>query len=494
VFLLQSRVPSEPKNASGDLYDVFMQLQRNRRQAADMGKTKSQAARVNVARGLCIAAVAIEDLAHRRHGALKTPAMAFMALALCGARRLAVVGPGKALVGCTPADAVAFLALAPTNVARLAIHETVSKAEQRGVIAALCENQCHGFLQALDVPDNMRVNGADAAALLAAMGGLAHLRSLRCVGAGVGTLLASVGGSLRRLALPYCKDAGELDLARLTLLRRVGPVNHLADAVASLDLSGLECLTRIDDCFGANSARLRVVQLPPSVTSIGDDFLHSCRSLAALLDMTHLAHLRHIGSSFAANSSAADVRLPPSVQSIGAGFLYCSSAADVRLPPSVQSIGAGFLYCCTSMAGVLDVSHLALLERVDENFARCSCVTDVRLPPSVTEIGDNFLFDVTCLNGVLDLSQLTVLQSVGSSFARRSTATNVRLPPSLKSIGAHFLRDCAFLTAVLDLSHLVALQQVGNKFTVGSSVADVRLPPGVTSIGGSRDALLLLLR
>jgi hypothetical protein len=57
------------------------------------------------------------------------------------------------------------------------------------------------------------------------------------------------------------------------------------------------------------------------VTSIGDGFLKCSAAVTALLDLSHLPRLHHVGDYFACRCSAPDVRLPPTAVAIGAGFL-----------------------------------------------------------------------------------------------------------------------------------------------------------------------------
>jgi hypothetical protein len=418
------------------------------------------------------ATVAVEELAHRRHGNLNTPAVAFTGLALCWARRVRVMdsdivcpemGSDHTEIRLSAALAVRFIATAPVSLSRLTVGLRVSAAEWRNVVAALDGNLCHGFLQRLELPGELPVDCDDAAALLSAANGLTQVRSLRCTGGGVVTILAAVGGTLRQLELPDCSDVAALDFARVPLLRRVGPVVSLPASVTALDLSSLHHLVSVDD-FGRGCAGLRDVRLPPTVTAIGDSFLRGCASLAGVLDLSHLSQLR----------------------SIGACFAECSSVADVRLPPSVAEIGYLFVSSCEALTAALDLSHLTQLHTIGGHFAAHGSAPEVRLPPSVTSIGDDFLQSCASLAGVLDLSHLSQLLRIPDNFARDSFGLcDVRLPPSVTSIGDHFLSECDSLTAVLDVSHLTRLQRVGCGFASFTSIPDVRLPPNTFDFVGN---------
>jgi hypothetical protein len=461
----------------------------------------------------CAAAVAVEDLAHRRHGNLNIPAVAFMLLAPSGARRLVVRMRRAFGVDMDSVDAaIRFLQLAPVNVGRLVIDRTVVMADWQRVVAALAANPCHSYVRRLLLPTELRIGAADATAVLAATSGFAHLRSLQCAGAGADTLLDVVDGTLHRLALVDCKEMQRIEFARMPLLRRVGPLCALPAAITALDLSGLPHLTRLGDEFGGECHGLRNVRLPPSVTAIGRLFLINCLNFATALDLSHLTRLHSVGPFFARGSSLCDVRLPPSVTSIGEFFLHCcpsftavldlshltllpsissgfaksSSIPGLRLPSSVKSIGYNFLDQCTSFTGVLDLSHLTQLQRVDVRFAASSSISGVRLPHSVTSISDCFMCECRSLTSVLDLSHLAQLASVGDYFAGDSCAAGVKLPSSVTTIGSRFLHRCATLAGVLDVSHLTQLRSIGARFAAQSAVLDVRLPArtvGVVHVG-----------
>jgi hypothetical protein len=370
----------------------------------------------------CAAAVAVEDLAHVRHGNLNTPAVAFMCLALCDVRRVVVRQPdsdgdtwgGEDEVPDHPVwsgeqqevdrkmsaeEAVRFLAVAPVNVASLAIDDDVPVESWHSIADALAADRCHGFMRRLDLPQELPIDASDAAALLAATNGLAHLRSLQCAGAGAGIVLDAVDGALRRLALSDCTAIApqDVDFTRMPLLRCVGVLRRLPAGVTAIDLSQLQHLMRIGDAFAFDCFHVREVRLPPSVTSIGDHFgFRMC--FAAALDLSHLTRLQRIGEFFACDSS-----LP-----------------GLRLPPSVTDIGDRFLMTCLAFTAVLDLSHLTQLRIIAENFGSYSSLPDLRLPPSVTSIGYGFL---TGCDDITNERREALQATNGFPVARREFST-----------------------------------------------------------------------
>ena len=105
-------------------------------------------------------------------------------------------------------------------------------------------------------------------------------------------------------------------------------------------------------CYGMN--KLTSIEIPNSVTSIGDGAFQSCESLTG-------------------------IEIPNSVTRIGDGaFKYCSNLTSIEIPNSVTSIGEFTFYCCDSL-------------------------TSIEIPNSVTSIGGyafafcESLTKITCL-------------------------------------------------------------------------------------------------
>jgi hypothetical protein len=403
------------------------------------------------------AAVAVEELAHRWYATSNAPAAAVMAVALCGARLLAVTR-----VNFDAADR--FLQHAPLNVATLALHNSLRPDQLELLCDTVAACGCHGLMRELmwqskflHLPgDTGRETGF--AALRAACGGLRHVRALSGSGPGVVALLDELAGQLRRVS---CGNTAVID-ARFAMLRHIGRDGYRRSTLVSIDLSAVP-LRGVGDDFARDASALRALRLPASVTAIGSHVLADCLAFTGVLDLTELPKLRRIGSHFAERSAVSAVRLPSAVTTIGSAFLAGSQVTEVRLPSSVTALGSLFASWCIQLTGTLDVSNLRQLAAIPASFAQHTGIAAVLLPTNATSIGEGFLFSCELLTGVLDLSALTQLRDIGAVFASGSRLSNVRLPPSVTAIGPRFVDNCPERGDV-DVSHLTQLRDGREQF------------------------------
>jgi len=158
------------------------------------------------------------------------------------------------------------------------------------------------------------------------------------------------------------------------------------------------------DCYSLTS-----IDIPDSVTSIGENVFFNCTGLTTCT----------IGDG---------------VTSIGSNaFFNCISLTSVNIPDGVISIGyQTFCNCtgltsCTIGSGVTTIGNNA--------FDGCTSLTSIDIPDSVTSIGENAFYNCTGLTTCTIGDDVT---SIGASafyncYSLTSIVSNATNPPSLAS-------------------------------------------------------------
>ena len=172
--------------------------------------------------------------------------------------------------------------------------------------------------------------------------------------------------------------------------------------------------------FISNCSSLTSVNIPNSVTSIGNHAFYNCSSLTS-------------------------VTIPNSVTSIGnSAFGWCRSLTSVDIPNSVTSIGNSAFNNCDSLTSVTIPNSVTSIG--NWSFAHCSSLTSVTIPNSVTSIGDNAFYGCRSLTSIDIPNSVT---SIGNqAFEYCSSLTSIDIPNSVTSIGEWAFTRCSSLTSV----------------------------------------------
>ena len=159
------------------------------------------------------------------------------------------------------------------------------------------------------------------------------------------------------------------------------------------------------------------INIPDSVTSIGDVAFSWCSSLTS-------------------------ISIPDSVTSIGnSAFSWCSSLTSISIPDSVTSIGDNVFYGCKSLTSISIPDSVTSIG--NQAFSGCSRLTSITIPDSVTSIGNG------AFSGCSRLTSITIPDSVtsigNSAFWKCSSLTSINVPDSVTSIGKEAFSTCANL-------------------------------------------------
>ena len=226
-----------------------------------------------------------------------------------------------------------------------------------------------------------------------------------------------------------------------------------------------------------NSAAVKSVTIPASITQIPNDAFRNCTELTSV---TMPATVTSIGAyAFSDCEGLETVTIGESVASIGKdAFSGCRELLSVIIPGAVKVIDAKAFYNCGKvMSFIVDKENKvydsrgncnAIIETAtntliygckntvipntvtkigEEAFAYCVALTSIEIPNSVTDIKSGAFSGCSGLTSVVIPSSVSNLG--GHVFYGCESLTSMVIPNSVKSIGAYTLYGCRGLKNVV---------------------------------------------
>ena len=163
------------------------------------------------------------------------------------------------------------------------------------------------------------------------------------------------------------------------------------ESLQNITIANDSQLENIDKCAFYECTSLGTINIPNSVTQIGDSAFYNCSSLTSV---TIPDSVTSIGNNAFENcSSLASITIPNSVTQIGdSAFAHCTSLTSITIPDSVTSIGTYTFSYCENLS---NVKLSEQLETIDSGlFSNCTNLKNIKIPASVTTIKNNALYGV----------------------------------------------------------------------------------------------------
>ena len=254
---------------------------------------------------------------------------------------------------------------------------------------------------------------------------------------------------------------------------------------------------------------LTSINIPSSVTSIGDYAFENCRALTSINIPSSVTSIGKC--AFSDCSSLTSINIPSSVTSIGNyAFLGCRSLTAINIPFSVTSIeGSAFEGCSALTAITVDESNPiyssennVLFSKKDKSLIRagfglekydipswvrsielgafrgCSSLTSINIPSSVTSIGVYAFFGCSSLTSINIPSSVTKIEAY--AFLDCSSLTSINIPSSVTRIGWRTFEGCRSLKSINIPS---SVTRIGwHAFAYCSSLTSINIPSSVASI------------
>jgi hypothetical protein len=173
------------------------------------------------------------------------------------------------------------------------------------------------------------------------------------------------------------------------------------------------------------------LQIPDSVTNIGDFAISQCRELSSIIIPDNVTNIG-VGA-FSLCTGLTNVTIGKSVTKIGnSAFDSCTGLTSVVIPDSVTMIGSSVFQDCTGLTNVTIGNGLTSIS--ESAFRGCTGLTSIVIPDSVTSIGYNAFCDTGLISAVMpdiadnNCSVLRGLHYAVANIPDNGTPPNVPAP------------------------------------------------------------------
>lgn len=230
---------------------------------------------------------------------------------------------------------------------------------------------------------------------------------------------------------------------------------------------------------------LTSINIPDSVTSIGDSAFRWCKTLTSINIQDSVTSIGN--SAFYGCRSLTSINIPDSVTSIGdSTFLLCGSLTSINIPGSVTSIGNRAFYGCCSLTCINIPDSVTSIG--DIAFIGCKSLTSINIPNSVTSIGRR------AFHGCESLTNINIPNSVikmeGNPFVSWHGTLHNESKSFVYENDALFNADKTIIIAYVGANETYnipdSVTSIGDEaFSWCKSLTCINIPDSVTSIGDS---------
>ena len=241
---------------------------------------------------------------------------------------------------------------------------------------------------------------------------------------------------------------------------------------------------------------LTSIEIPSSVTSIGDYAFNKC-SCITTLTFEKGSQLTSIGlSAFYGCSSLTSIEIPSGVTSIGdSAFKYCNNLTRIEIPKGVTSIEDYAFEYCSSLTTLTFEEGSQLTSIGSCAFYDCSSIINIEIPSSVTNIGYRAFYGCSSLTKIkIPFVGATLNGANDTHFGYIFGADEYRynskyVPSSLEEviitggskIDSYAFYDCSDLTSIKIPSSVTSIEDYA--FYNCISLPTIIIPTSVTCIG-----------
>ena len=197
--------------------------------------------------------------------------------------------------------------------------------------------------------------------------------------------------------------------------------------------------------------KLKKINLPVGITSIGDEAFDRCLLLEDIAIPNTVTKIGHY--AFNKCESFKSIIIPDSITSIGYWtFANCSNLISVTFLNGVTEVGHEMFYGCTSLIHV--ELPLSIKQIGQQAFDGCSSLTNIEIPSGVKTIWNNAFQNCISLTEIIIPYGVTEIHS--RLFYGCSNLSSVVFPSSISKIGIGIVGKCS---DVLDIYYTGTKEQ-----------------------------------
>ena len=245
-----------------------------------------------------------------------------------------------------------------------------------------------------------------------------------------------------------------------------------------------DSVTKIGDSAFRDCAGLTSIFIPDSVTKIGSYAFGGCGGLTSIIvadgnknyDSRNNCNAIIETASNCLISGCENTVIPDSVTEIGElAFSDCTGLTSITIPDTVTEIGDSAFNGCTGLSNINIPDSVTVIDR--GVFEDCIGLTSFTIPNSVTEIG------IAAFRGCTGLTSVTIPDSVtkiGScAFEGCTGLTSIVVPDSVTVIEIDTFKGCTRLTSITIPDSVTKIKAA---FSDCTSLTSITIPASVTEI------------
>lgn len=259
-------------------------------------------------------------------------------------------------------------------------------------------------------------------------------------------------------------------------------------------------INTIEDGAFSGCYYLLGIEIPSTITHIGDCVFDSCYNLSTIIVKEGNKNYKIVDGVLYSIDETSIIQYPPkkssdtyeipnTVTKISGGAFFNSKLSSVTIPDSVKEIGdRAFMYS--------DISKIVLPDNLitigEEAFALCEKLTKITIPASVEVIGLNAFYCCTSMNEIFVSPDNEIYTSIDGvlfskdmktliNYPQGKSGSEYTVPDTVTSLEAYSFFSCASLERVFIPD---SVTQIGDcAFYNCVKLANISIPSTVKSIG-----------